>query len=414
MGMRDGSWPAIIRALARKAKRGRNMSRESASVRSMATSTHPGSVTLTRDANGERLSLSGDWTLPHYVDLHRKAVDLAPSLGKDVRVDIHGLGAMDTSGAFVIAELLGSKRTQALAQDASLPPARRALLKTVGDAIDTYCKGIKRPRDAGFVVMLERIGRAMDSFWRQTLKLLGFIGITLQGFASTVWRPSRWRVTPLVSHVEQTGLDAVPILALLSFMVGAVVAFLGSTVLASYGATVFTVDLIGFAFLREFGVLLTAILLAGRTASAFAAQIGSMKAREEIDAIRTLGLSPIELLVLPRVLALLIALPLLTFLAMVAGIVGGGAVCVVALKMSPSMFLSMFQADMSTRQFLVGMAKAPVFAFMIAVIGCMEGFKVSGSAQSVGEHTTSSVVQSLFVVILLDAVAALFYMEMGW
>jgi phospholipid/cholesterol/gamma-HCH transport system permease protein len=381
---------------------------------SMDTPSLPGTVTLTRDTGGERLVLRGDWTLPFYEALQKRANELAGSLGAGVQVDIHDVHAMDTSGAFVIAELLGSSRTQALAQDEALPAARRALLKTVGDAIDTYCKGVPRKRDAGFVVMLERIGRAVASFWKQTAKLLGFIGITLQGFAATAWRPSRWRVTSLVSHLEQTGLDAVPILALLSFMVGAVVAFLGSTALAAYGASVFTVDLVGFAFLREFGVLLTAILLAGRTASAFTAQIGSMKAREEIDAIRTLGLDPVELLVLPRVLALLIALPLLTFVAMIAGIVGGGVVCLATLKMSPSMFLNMFQEDMQLRQFLVGIAKAPVFAFMISVIGCMEGFKVSGSAQSVGEHTTSAVVQSIFVVILLDAVAALFYMEMGW
>lgn len=380
----------------------------------MATATLPGSATLSRDAGGARLALAGDWTLPHYPALQQRATELAGSIDAAVALDISRLGALDTSGAFVIAELLGSARTQALAQDEALPPARRALLKTVGDAIDTYCTGVKRRRDAGFVVTLERIGRAMHGFWRQTAKLLAFIGMTLQGFLATVWRPHRWRVTSLVSHIEQTGLDAVPILALLSFMVGCVVAFLGSTALASYGATVFTVDLIGFAFLREFGVLLTAILLAGRTASAFTAQIGSMKAREEIDAIRTLGLDPVELLVLPRVLALLISLPLLTFIAMMSGVVGGAVVCMAVLKMSPSMFLTMFQADMSLTQFLVGMAKAPVFAFMIAVIGCMEGFKVAGSAQSVGEHTTSAVVQSIFVVILLDAVAALFYMEMDW
>ncbi|SEP05380.1 phospholipid/cholesterol/gamma-HCH transport system permease protein [Luteibacter sp. UNC138MFCol5.1] len=380
----------------------------------MTTPSAPGTATLTRDPGGARLVLAGDWTLPHYERLQQRATELAGSIDATTAVDTAGLGAMDTSGAFVVAELLGSARTQALAQDETLPPARRALLKTVGDAIDTYCKGIKRPRDAGFVVMLERIGKAMSGFWKQTLKLLGFIGITLQGFGATVWRPARWRVTSLVSHIEQTSLDAVPILALLSFMVGCVVAFLGSTALASYGASLFTVDLVGIAFLREFGVLLTAILLAGRTASAFTAQIGSMKAREEIDAIRTLGLDPIELLVLPRVLALLIGLPLLTFIAMVAGIVGGGVVCFVVLKISPAMFLNMFQADIGITHFLVGIAKAPVFAFMIAVIGCMEGFKVSGSAQSVGEHTTSAVVQSIFVVILLDALAALFYMEMDW
>lgn len=218
----------------------------------------------------------------------------------------------------------------------------------------------------------------------------------------------------MVAHIEQTGLDAAPIVALLTFLVGAVVAFLGATVLKSFGATIFTVDLVAFSFLREFGVLLTAILIAGRTASAFTAQIGSMKANEEIDAIRTLGLDPMELLVLPRVLALLVALPMLTFLAMLSGIVGGGVVCAVALDISPAMFLSLLQSDIGVQHFLVGMVKAPIFAFLIAAIGCLEGFKVSGSAESVGAHTTSSVVQSIFVVIVLDAVAAMFFMEMGW
>ena len=197
-------------------------------------------------------------------------------------------------------------------------------------------------------------------------------------------------------------------------MVGAVVAFLGATVLANFGAGIFTVDLVAFSFLREFGVLLTAILLAGRTASAFTAQIGSMKANEEIDAIRTLGLDPMDLLVLPRVLALLISLPLLTFMAMMAGILGGAVVCVVSLGISPDMFISLLHSDIGVQHFLVGMVKAPFFAFLIAAVGCLEGFKVSGSAESVGAHTTSSVVQSIFIVIVLDAVAALFFMEMGW
>jgi phospholipid/cholesterol/gamma-HCH transport system permease protein len=209
-------------------------------------------------------------------------------------------------------------------------------------------------------------------------------------------------------------LDAAPIVALLTFLVGAVVAFLGATVLRAFGATIFTVDLIAFSFLREFAVLLTAILIAGRTASAFTAQIGSMQANEEIDAIRTLGLSPTELLVVPRVIALLISLPMLTFLAMVCGIVGGGVVCAFSLDISPAMFLSLMQADIGVQHFLVGMVKAPIFAFFIASIGCLEGFKVTGSAESVGAHTTSSVVQSIFVVIVLDALAAMFFMELGW
>ena len=226
--------------------------------------------------------------------------------------------------------------------------------------------------------------------------------------------PRRWRITSLVAHIEQTGLNAVPIVALLTFLVGAVVAFLGTTVLFDFGASIYTVDLVAFAFLREFGVLLAAILLAGRTASSFTAQIGAMKANEEIDAIRALGLNPVELLVLPRVLAMLISLPVLTFIAMVCGIIGGALVCSLELNISPRLFLTILQRDISLTHFLVGISKAPVFAFVIAVIGCLEGFKVSGSAQSVGEHTISSVVQSIFMVILLDALAALFFMEMSW
>ncbi|MGH8436503.1 MAG: MlaE family ABC transporter permease, partial [Pseudomonas sp.] len=318
-------------------------------------------------------------------------------------------------GAALLAELLGAERLLSLASSApGLATARRALLQTVGSALTEYCKPEKPKHRAGSIELLAHIGSAVEALWRQLAALLGFLGLTLETLARSLFRPRSWRVTSLVANIEQSGLDAVPIVVLLTFLVGAVVAFLGATVLAEFGASVYTVDLVAFAFLREFGVLLTAILMAGRTASAFTAQIGSMKANEEIDAIRTLGLNPIELLVLPRVLAMLVTLPILTFLAMLSGIIGGASVCVLTLDISPAMFMSIMQRDIEVRHFIVGLAKAPVFAFLIAVIGCLEGFKVSGSAKSVGDHTTSSVVQSIFVVILLDAVAALFFMEMGW
>ena len=169
-----------------------------------------------------------------------------------------------------------------------------------------------------------------------------------------------------------------------------------------------------FAFLREFGVVLAAILLAGRTASAYTAQLGSMKANQEIDALRASGLDPMEMLVVPRVLAMVISLPFLTFVGMVSGIIGGAMVCLYSLDISITQFLSIIEREIPLNHFLVGLGKAPVFAFVVAVIGCLEGLKVSGSAESVGQHTTSSVVQSIFMVILLDAIAALFFMEMGW
>jgi phospholipid/cholesterol/gamma-HCH transport system permease protein len=361
------------------------------------------------------LRIRGDWTLPHYAALEHTLLGLRGRVDAQTNIDLDGVDTLDTAGAALLADLLGAARLRDLAHEtARWSPARRALLETVGTALHEYRRSPRPRPPPTWALLLERIGVAVDNFYHQALQLLGFVGLTLETLARNLFRPRRWRMTSLVAHVEQIGLDAVPIVALLSFLVGAVVAFLGATVLADFGASIFTVDLVAFSFLREFGVLLTAILLAGRTASAFTAQIGSMKSREEIDAIRTLGLDPMELLVLPRVLALLISLPLLSFLAMLAGIIGGAMVCIFALDITPTMFLSMLHADTEVRHFLVGMSKAPVFAFLIAVIGCLEGFRVSGSAQSVGAHTTSSVVQSIFVVILVDAIAALFFMEMGW
>ncbi|WP_312956823.1 ABC transporter permease [Stutzerimonas nitrititolerans] len=359
-----------------------------------------------------RLAILGDWTLAHYTALKREVERAAAPLDGEQAIDLDGLGELDTAGAGLLVELLGVRRVMQLGSG-RLPSERLALLQLVAAALDGPPTPAE-PKTSGLADVLADIGRTLVNLWNQQKTLLGFIGLTLQTLFITLWRPRRWRLTSLVAHIERTGLDAVPIVALLTFLVGAVVAFLGATVLADFGASIYTVNLVAFAFLREFGVLLAAILLAGRTASAFAAQIGAMKANEEIDAIRALGLNPVELLVLPRVLAMLITLPVLTFVGMLCGIVGGLVVCALALDISPAMFFTILQRDISLNHFLVGLGKAPLFAFLIAVIGCLEGFKASGSAQSVGEHTTSSVVQSIFVVILLDAIAALFFMEMGW
>ena len=361
------------------------------------------------------LRIGGDWTLAHYAALEGQVRAARGGLRADVPVDLGALGALDTAGAGLLVELLGGRRLAQLAAEApDLAPERRALLQTVAQALADAGSAPLAARAPLWRELLGQIGVAMASLWQHGVALLGFIGMTLAALLANLFRPRRWRMTSVVAQLHQSGLNAVPIVSLLTFMVGAVVAFLGATVLADFGASIYTVDLVAYSFLREFGVLLTAILIAGRTASAFTAQIGSMKANEEIDAIRTLGLDPLELLVLPRVLALLAALPILSFVAMVSGLAGGAAVCALSLDISPAMFLSMLQEDIAVRHFLVGIGKAPLFAFLIAVIGCMEGFKVTGSAQSVGERTTSSVVQSIFVVILLDALAALFLMEMGW
>ena len=380
------------------------------------SNTIAGNAQLDTSQSPTQLRVSGDWTLAHYATLKHLSETLKGQYDERTHIDLNSLGALDTAGASLLVELLGAERLGKSAEhpDCSLSSADRALLQTVYCSMSDFCIPVKEPEISVGVQLLTRIGRAVDTVWKDTLQLLGFVGLILETIARGLFRPSRWRITPVVAHIEQTGLDAAPIVALLTFLVGAVVAFLGATVLANFGATIFTVDLVAFSFLREFAVLLTAILMAGRTASAFTAQIGSMKANEEIDAIRTLGLDPMELLVVPRVLALLVALPMLTFMAMLSGIIGGGVVCAISLGISPAMFLALLQSDIGVQHFLVGMVKAPIFAFLIAAVGCLEGFKVSGSAESVGAHTTSSVVQSIFVVIVLDAIAALFFMEMGW
>lgn len=362
-----------------------------------------------------QLRIAGEWTLAHYLTLDHLVDAMTPRLNENVAADFSGIEALDTAGAGLLAELFGNDRLCELSRsDTGLSAERRKLLALVGGSLKASYRSPRQVQQSGLIEMLERIGRAMSRVRYESLALVGFIGLSLQTLVRTLPQPRRWRVTAMVHHMEESGLDAVPIVALLSFMVGAVIAFLGATVLANYGATLYTVDLVSYAFLREFGVLLASILLAGRTASAFTAQIGSMKANEEIDAIRTLGLDPIELLVLPRMLALVITLPMLTFLSILSGIIGGAVVCVLVLDISPAMFLSVFQADTSVRHLWVGLSKAPVFAFMIAMIGCLEGFQAGSSAESVGKQTTSAVVQSIFVVILFDAIAALFFMEMGW
>ncbi|MGM1051380.1 MAG: MlaE family lipid ABC transporter permease subunit [Pseudomonadota bacterium] len=361
-----------------------------------------------------RLQISGDWTLAHHAALRRQVQAHRADVSADDAVDLSGLAGLDTAGARLLVELVGAERMANVGQwAAELPRARLALLETVARVLGEPLEPEAPPR-APLADWLVDVGERVGALWRQQHLLLGFIGLTLTTLFATLLQPRRWRMTALVSHVHQTGLNAVPIVALLTFLVGAVVAFLGATVLRDFGATIYTVNLVAFAFLREFGVLLAAILLAGRTASAFTAQIGAMQANEEIDAIRALGLDPMALLVLPRLLALMITLPILTFIGMLSGILGGAMVCIFMLDISAAQFLSILQRDIPLNHFLVGLGKAPIFAFLIAVIGCLEGFKVTGSAQSVGEHTTSSVVQSIFMVILIDAVAALFFMEMGW
>ena len=353
------------------------------------------------------LVAGGDWTLAHS-DRMLDLLDAAPETADDI--DGRDISRLDSAGAMMLSRY-AVKVGLGLAT-VEVQPRFQPLTGNVG----AICENPPREPRKGYGIrdMLARMGYAVDDYTKEVLALVGFLGQTLVTSAAIAMKPARFRMTPTVHHMEQVGLDAVPLVMLLSFMVGAVIAFLGATVLRDFGAEIFVVELVAIAFLREFAVLLTAILLAGRTASAFTAQIGAMQSGEEIDAIRTLGLDPIELLVVPRLAALLLMLPLLTFLAMIAGILGGMAVSIGSLDMTFEMYITRLHDTLEIRHFCVGLSKAPMFAMVIALIGCLEGFQTQGTAQSVGERTTSSVVQTISLVILLDAFAALFFMEMAW
>lgn len=368
--------------------------------------------------HARQLSIQGDWVLEHYSQLdnqvQEKLKGTSTNSYKTDQIDLTELGKLDTAGASLLIEYLGADTLTSLVnKKGTMSAEKAALLQAVIEAMAD-----RKPLDADTTSPIRRFlidtGIQVEAISRMLWLLMGFVGQILAAILWIALRPKRWRVTPFVAAIQDIGLNALPIVTLLTFLVGAVVAFLGATVLKDFGATIYTVNLVAFSFLREFGVLLAAILLAGRTASAFTAQIGSMKVNEELDAIRTLGLDPVDLLVVPRVLAMVVSLPILTFAGMIAGMAGGAMVCALALDISLAQFFAIVERDITVSHFYVGMSKAPVFAFLIAAIGCLEGLKVGGSAQSVGAHTTSAVVQSIFAVILLDAVAALFFMEMGW
>ncbi|HSR65692.1 MAG TPA: ABC transporter permease [Xanthomonadaceae bacterium] len=353
-----------------------------------------------------RLQLAGRWTLAHANAISA----LLREAPEDVRtVDASGVERLDSVG---VLQLLRYARRRGLDFDAfAFRPEHHALVAAIEDVAD---ERPARKREYGVAAALGRLGYAVADNAREIVALVSFLGENLAKLLRMAQEPRRFRLTATVFHMEQVGLDAVPLVALLSYLIGAVIAFLGANILEDFGATIYVVELVSVAFLREFGVLLTAIVLAGRTASAFTAQIGSMVAREEVDAIRTLGMDPVDLLVMPRLIALVVTLPLLTFIADLAGLLGGLTVGALSLDIQPTAYLARMSDTMHLRHFVVGLAKAPVFAMVIGLIGCLEGLQVKGTAQSVGERTTSSVVQAISLVIVLDAIAAIWFMQMGW
>ena len=358
------------------------------------------------------LRAGGRWGIGQASRLDAKLRGLEFPSGRKVQVDAGDITVMDTAGAWILYRTIKSLRAQGLSVEVSNANASVAEMLEEVARNDNPCE-IAPPSGNAIANCIALIGESAVDIALETAQLISFLGSIFATLGRTVVNPRRLRLVPLVHHMQQVGLNALPIVCLISFLIGVVLAYQGASQLQKFGAEVFVVDLIAISLLREIGILLTAIVIAGRSGSAFTAQIGSMKVNEEIDAMRTLGLDPMEVLVLPRVLALVITLPLLAFFSDIVGLFGGALMAWVTLDISPGLFLERLHATLGPWTFWVGIIKAPVFAFIIAMLGCFEGFQVVGSSESVGQKTTRAVVEAIFLVIVVDAIFSIFFAFIG-
>ena len=366
------------------------------------------SFTVGRGGGADRtVALTGDWTV---LGLGRAGERLGRELNgaRAGRLDLSRLGRFDTAGAFAV------RRATGLDADALDDPARPDVGRLVALVSEVQDRPVPHASEDGPVYRtLVRTGRGVLKLFTDLYGTAAFYGRLMVSLGRLALHPSRIRVAPTVSLMERAGLDAIPIIAATNFFVGATIAFLGANLLAQFGASIFSVELVGIGVLREFGVLVTAIILAGRSASSFAAELGAMKMNQEVDAMQTMGVDPFEALVIPRFIAMLAMTPLLTFVAMMSGIFGGLLVIWIVLKLSPLFFLQRLLENVGPSQFWIGMSKAPVLAIIIAAIGCRQGLEVGGDVEQLGRRVTSAVVQALFSIILIDAAFALLYMELN-
>jgi phospholipid/cholesterol/gamma-HCH transport system permease protein len=351
--------------------------------------------------DGERIALEGALDI-HTLDEARTAIGKTQSRV----VDLAGLSALDTPGALMLCGL-GSK-----VELTGAHPDHQAILDLVCGLDHKPLP--KAPLVARWREILIQAGRSAHEAGEDLLDLIAFVGRVASAVAGALLSPSRLRPASISRQVRETGIEALPIVGLLAVMIATVVAYQGVVQLRPFGGEDFTINLVAVSVLREMGVLITAIIVAGRSGSAFTAEIGVMKAREEIDALEAMGLDPMDLLVVPRILGLVIALPLLTFFADAMGLAGGAVITHVILGISPEQYLAHAREALDASDLFVGLFKAPIFAVVIAVVGCMHGLRVHGSAESVGTETTRSVVKSIFLVIVLDALFSIFFEKVGW
>ncbi len=375
----------------------------------------PARVTQSRDGEVLRLAFAGDWTTRNLAPVERSLNRLAQQVkgARRAELDLAGMAGFDTAGAWLLLRtrkgLEAAGLTVALA---GLAADDQRLLETVAEHQRPPPSRTRRANAA--LRFVAQFGEATVGLITSCKLLVNFLGLTIITLGRSLASPWRIRWRAVLAHMETSGVQALPIVGLISFLIGIVLAYQGAEQLARFGAQIYTVNIVGVGVLREMAILLTAIIVAGRSGSAYTAQIGAMHVNEEVDALKTLGLDPMEILVIPRIIALCLVLPLLAFYADLMGLLGGAVMASLQLDISMLQFVRQLRDAVDANDLFVGLVKALPFAFIIAMVGCFEGFRVERSAESVGHATTRAVVEGVFLVIVLDAMLSIFFQIIGF
>jgi len=361
-------------------------------------------------ASGIELAAVGSWTVTyarHLDGLIDRTVRTTPA-DQPVTIDMHGVTALDTYGAWLIERLVRAREAgTGRAHLDGLPERYRTLYEEIQNTEREPPPPPRRPKS--LLDYVNQLGQATARLGHQLSEFAAMLGALVISLGRVIASPKTFRFTPTMHHLDRVGWQAVPIMLLITFLIGCIIAQQGFFHFRKFGADAYVVDMVGILVLREIGVLIVAIMMAGRSGSAYTAELGSMKMREEIDALRTMGRDPVDVLILPRIIALVIALPILTFLGSMAALYGGGLVAWAYGGMSPTIYIERLREAVSLTHFEVGMIKAPFMALVIGTVACAQGLAVKGSAESLGRETTASVVKSIFLVIVLDGLFAVFF-----
>jgi phospholipid/cholesterol/gamma-HCH transport system permease protein len=373
---------------------------------------HP-ACQLLRDGEALRIAVSGDWTLAVLEEAQNalQAIGQIKDGARAPDIDLAGLQMLDTAGALVLTRLRESAGAKT-AGFLNARPEHRVLLEEVARAASLSREAL--PPGTPIADFVKHFVSGLTAIGRDAVRLTMFLGEAAAALGRVIAKPSKFRGTAFIHQIQATGLTAVPIISLVCVLIGGVIMQQGARQLRNFGAETLSIDMLGILALREVGVVLAAVMVAGRSASAFTAQIGTMKMREEIDAMRTLGIDPIETLVLPRILALILVLPLLVFVADIMCLAGGAIMAKIYLALDTPVYLQRLNAAVTAKHFYVGLIKAPFVALVIGLVGCLEGLRVEGSAESVGKQVTTAVVKAIFLVLVLDGVFAIFLSASGF